>query len=135
MTDSLSSRLPPSRRSVLQAGAAAAVVGSAALLGASAWSQPRKLTFAWSQAGFCLAPVPVALERGFFEKNGLDVELLNWAGSSDQMLESLNYMVDKLGAMPYTTQNANPDFTSSGSVAGTAWLYYANQDKNPYAHY
>ncbi len=89
MTDSLSSRLPPSRRSVLQAGAAAAVVGSAALLGASAWSQPRKLTFAWSQAGFCLAPVPVALERGFFEKNGLDVELLNWAGSSDQMLEAL----------------------------------------------
>jgi len=55
--------------------------------------------------------------------------------SSDQMLESLNYMVDKLGAMPYATQNANPDFTSSGSVAGTAWLYYANQDKNPYAHY
>lgn len=55
--------------------------------------------------------------------------------SSDQMLESLNYMVDKLGAMPYATQNANPDFTSSGSVAGTAWLYYANQGKNPYAHY
>lgn len=54
--------------------------------------------------------------------------------SSDQMLESLNYMVDKLGAMPYATQNANPDFTSSGSVAGTAWLYYANQGRNPYAH-
>jgi NitT/TauT family transport system substrate-binding protein len=33
--------------------------------------------------------VPVALERGYFEKNGLDVDLLNWAGSTDQMLESL----------------------------------------------
>lgn len=55
--------------------------------------------------------------------------------SADQMLESLNYMVDKLGSMPYATQNGNPDFTSSGSAAGTAWLYYANQGKNPYAHY
>lgn len=55
--------------------------------------------------------------------------------SADRMLESLNYMVDKLGSMPYATRNGNPDFTSSGSVAGTAWLYYANQGKNPYAHY
>jgi ribosomal protein L21E len=55
--------------------------------------------------------------------------------SADDMLESLNYMVDKLGSMPYATRNANPDFTSSGSVAGTAWLYYANRGKNPYAHY
>lgn len=54
---------------------------------------------------------------------------------ADQMLESLNYMVDKLGSMPYATRSPNPDFTSSGSVAGTAWLYYANQRKNPYAHY
>lgn len=51
------------------------------------------------------------------------------------ILESMNYMVDKLKNMPYATQNANADFTSSGSVAGTAWLYFANQGKNPYAHY
>ena len=51
------------------------------------------------------------------------------------ILESMNYMVDKLKSMPYATQNGNPDFTSSGSVAGTAWLYFANQNKNPYAHY
>ena len=54
---------------------------------------------------------------------------------AEEILESLRYMVDKLGAMPYATRSANPDFTSSGSVAGTAWLYYANQNKNPYAHY
>ena len=51
------------------------------------------------------------------------------------ILESMNYMVDKLHAMPYATQNSNPDFTSTGSVAGTAWLYFANQNNNPYAHY
>ncbi|MET0406274.1 MAG: hypothetical protein ABW123_27900 [Cystobacter sp.] len=55
--------------------------------------------------------------------------------TADDMLESLNYMVDKLHNMPYATQNPNADFTSSGSVAGTAWLYYAHQGKNPYAHY
>lgn len=55
--------------------------------------------------------------------------------TASDMLESLNYMVDKLHNMPYATRNGNPDFTSSGSVAGTAWLYYANQGKNPYAHY
>ena len=55
--------------------------------------------------------------------------------TASQMLESLNYMTDKLGSMPYATRNTNPDFTSSGSVAGTAWLYYANRNKNPYAHY
>jgi hypothetical protein len=54
---------------------------------------------------------------------------------ASQMLESLNYMIDKLGSMPYATRNTNADFTSSGSVAGTAWLYYANRNKNPYAHY
>lgn len=75
-----------SRRSMLRKAGA---VGAAALWGPRAWSQPRKLTFAWSQAGFCLAPVPVALERGIFERNGLDVELLNWAGSADQLLEAL----------------------------------------------
>jgi len=77
------------RRRVLHGASAAAVAASAGLLASRAWSQPRKLTFAWSQAGFCLTPVPVALERGFFERNGLDVELVNWAGAADQLLEAL----------------------------------------------
>ncbi|MDQ1835070.1 hypothetical protein [Massilia scottii] len=55
--------------------------------------------------------------------------------TADDILKSMNYMVDKLHGMPYATQNTNPDFTSSGSVAGTAWLYYANRGRNPYAHY
>lgn len=81
------------RRNVLRAGAAAALAGAGgALLVPSAWSAPvakRKLTFAWSSIAFCLSPVVVAQERGIFEKNGLDVELLNWGGSTDQLLEAL----------------------------------------------
>ncbi|WP_296945639.1 hypothetical protein [uncultured Massilia sp.] len=55
--------------------------------------------------------------------------------TADDMLESLNYMAGKLHAMPYATRNGNADFTSSGSVAGTAWQYFALQRKNPYAHF
>lgn len=79
-----------SRRSLLRAGTLAGVAGSAGALATRAWGQPRKkITFAWSQSGYCQSPIPVALERGFFEKNGLDVESLNWAGSADQLLEAM----------------------------------------------
>ncbi|MFT4268592.1 MAG: ABC transporter substrate-binding protein [Xenophilus sp.] len=77
------------RRRLLRNAAVAAAGTGAAFLSLQARSAGRKITFAWSQAGFCLSPVPVALERGIFERNGLDVELLNWAGSADQLLEAL----------------------------------------------
>lgn len=80
-------KLPtPSRRRLLQAGAAATVAGLAA---PHAFSASRKLTFAWNANAFCLTPVVVALERGYFQRNGLDVELVNYTGSTDQLLESL----------------------------------------------
>lgn len=78
-----------SRRQWLRAGGAAAVAATGGLLASRAWSQPRKLTFAWNANAFCLSPVVVAQERGFFEKNGLQVELINYTGSTDQLLESL----------------------------------------------
>lgn len=78
-----------SRRHVLRAGGAAAVIASSGLLASRAWSQPRKLSFAWNAIAFCLSPVVVAQERGFFEKNGLQVDLVNYTGSTDQLLESL----------------------------------------------
>ncbi|QHI96715.1 ABC transporter substrate-binding protein [Xylophilus rhododendri] len=75
-----------SRRRLLAAGA----VVPAGVLASRVRAQPRKkITFAWSQSGYCQAPIPVALERGYFEKNGLDVESLNWAGSADQLLEAM----------------------------------------------
>ena len=81
-----------SRRSILRAGGAVALAGlGGALAAGNAWSSstPQKVTFAWSAVAFCLSPVVVAQEKGFFEKNGLQVELLNWGGSTDQLLESL----------------------------------------------
>ena len=79
-----------SRRGALRLGAAA-TVAAGGLLTARAWSQqpPRKLTFAWNAAAFCLSPVLVAQERGYFERNGLQIDLINYTGSTDQLLESL----------------------------------------------
>lgn len=81
----------PERRRVLRAAGAAAVAASVGTLATRVWAAPerRKLTFAWNANAFCLSPVVVAQERGYFEKNGLDVELVNYTGSTDQLLESL----------------------------------------------
>lgn len=86
---------------------------------------PSAAPFVWSEGS--LGAV-MAMRQG--------ASAMTCAGNiSGDILESMNYMLDKLNNMPYATRNGNADFTSSGSVAGTAWLYYANQGKNPYAHY
>ncbi|EON20757.1 ABC transporter substrate-binding protein [Cupriavidus necator] len=79
----------PRRRSVLRLAGAAAIAAPSLILGRQAWSAPRKLTFAWNQNAFCLTPIVVAQEKGFFEKNGLQVDLINYSGSTDQLLESI----------------------------------------------
>lgn len=85
-------RVPPralSRRGLIRGTVAAAAVGSFGILSSRAFGAPRKLTFAWNATAFCLSPVLVAQERGYFERNGLEVELVNFGGSTDQLLESL----------------------------------------------
>lgn len=86
---------------------------------------PSSSPFVWSEGS--LGAV-MAMKQG--------ASTMTCAGNTAaNIAESMNYMVDKLYNMPYATQNSNADFTSSGSVAGTAWLYFANQNKNPYVHY
>ena len=50
---------------------------------------PRKLRLSWNAGAVCLAPVPVAIDNGFFQKQNLDVELVNYSGSTDQLLEAI----------------------------------------------
>ncbi|MDR0379670.1 MAG: ABC transporter substrate-binding protein, partial [Candidatus Accumulibacter sp.] len=85
----------PGRRALL---AAAPVVLAAPLfgIGGTALAQtiaPDKkripLSFAWNQTSFCLTPIAVAKDAGIFEKNGLDVSLINYSGSTDQLLEAI----------------------------------------------
>jgi NitT/TauT family transport system substrate-binding protein len=49
----------------------------------------KKVTFAWNAGAPCLLAVTVAQDKGFFAKHGLDVDLINYAGSTDQLLETL----------------------------------------------
>ncbi|PKU22489.1 ABC transporter substrate-binding protein [Telmatospirillum siberiense] len=54
---------------------------------------PDKLTpikFAWNGNAICHAPIPLALNSGIFRKYNLDVELISYAGSTDQLLESIS---------------------------------------------
>jgi NitT/TauT family transport system substrate-binding protein len=50
---------------------------------------PRKLKLSWNAGAVCLATLPVAIDHGFFEKQNLDVELVNYSGSTDQLLEAI----------------------------------------------
>ncbi|PLZ03598.1 ABC transporter substrate-binding protein [Burkholderia sp. WAC0059] len=74
-------------------------MGGAALISGAALSlAPRRaraddgrklLTLSWNAGAICTAPVPVAVQQGFFTKHGLDVNLVNFSGSTDQLLESI----------------------------------------------
>jgi NitT/TauT family transport system substrate-binding protein len=99
--DIIEPEAPPSRpaftrRRVLAGGVAVAAAAS----GVYAASRPapllrnakgqRKLTLAWNANAICLAPALLAKEQGIYERFGLDVDLMNFAGSTDQMLEAIS---------------------------------------------
>ena len=104
------------RRTLLRSGAAAALAAPLGVIGAQALpfraatpaidfsefpicrtasdtppiaGAPRKLKLSWNAGAVCLAPVPIAIEYGFFQKHNLDVELVNYSGSTDQLLEAI----------------------------------------------
>jgi sulfonate transport system substrate-binding protein len=111
-----SKKSPIDRRTLLQAGLAAAFAGPAGVLGAQAFSPraivpgidfsqfplcktasdapaltgaPRKLKLSWNAGAVCLAAIPAGIDHGFFQKQNLDIELDNFAGSTDQLLEAI----------------------------------------------
>jgi NitT/TauT family transport system substrate-binding protein len=83
------------RRRALLFGAAAASAGAAipASLAAppvvSETGSRTRIKFTWNQTALCTSAVPIAVDRGIFDKHGLDVELVNFGGSTDQLLEAI----------------------------------------------
>lgn len=83
-----------SRRHLLLASAAAGVAAP----GLKSWAAdveplagpPRKITLAWMPSALCHIAVPVADKRGISKKHNLDVEFINWAGSTDVLLEAIS---------------------------------------------
>jgi NitT/TauT family transport system substrate-binding protein len=104
------------RRALLGGGIALAVAGPAGVIGAEAFSPraitpaidfsqfpickiasegtpltgaPRKLRLSWNAGAVCLAAIPAGIDHGFFQKQNLEIELDNFAGSTDQLLEAI----------------------------------------------
>jgi NitT/TauT family transport system substrate-binding protein len=61
----------------------------AAMTGERRAGAPRALTLAWNATSVCTAAAPVAKERGVFAKHGLDVDFINFGGSTEQLLEAI----------------------------------------------
>jgi NitT/TauT family transport system substrate-binding protein len=52
-------------------------------------SQKRALKLTWNANAICTVGVPVAQQKGYFSKRNLDVDLINFGGSTDQLLEAI----------------------------------------------
>jgi NitT/TauT family transport system substrate-binding protein len=51
---------------------------------------PVPLKLAWSAGSVCLGPVAMAVKDGIFARHNLSVELVNFAGSTDVLLEAIS---------------------------------------------
>src|SRR5690242_3251791 len=61
----------------------------AAVTGERLSGPPRALKLAWNAGAVCTAAAPVAKERGVFAKHNLDVDFINFGGSTEQLLEAI----------------------------------------------
>jgi hypothetical protein len=60
-------------------------------------------------------------------------DVQNCNGTKLSNFESaLDTLTQKDGGVPYAVQSSNPDFSSSSSIAGTAWKYFFQKDFNPF---
>ena len=57
---------------------------------AAAVGPAKKLKLTWNANAICTVGVPVADQRGIFARHGLEVELVNFGGSTDQLLEAIS---------------------------------------------
>jgi len=50
---------------------------------------PRQVKLAWNANAACTVAAPIAKERGIFASHNLDVEFVNFGGTTDQLLEAI----------------------------------------------
>ena len=61
----------------------------AAASGEALQGPPRQIKLAWNANAACTVAAAVAKERGIFAKHNLDVDFVNFGGSTDQLLEAI----------------------------------------------
>ncbi len=87
--------------------------------------------FVWTEGtlGYVLAAQIVAQQTGkkqVCERYGARYD-------HQDLLKAMGRLQDEHGGVPYATRNRVPrDFNPDASVAGTAWLYFANRGFNPF---
>ncbi|MES2527825.1 MAG: hypothetical protein V4598_12095 [Bdellovibrionota bacterium] len=82
---------------------------------------PGKYEFVWSEG--TLGQV-MAMEKAGFECG---------PKKAKELISSVQKMKRADGGIGYATTTTNPDFTTSSSVAGTAWMYFASNSINPFS--
>jgi NitT/TauT family transport system substrate-binding protein len=89
------SSAPVSRRALLRVASVAGAVAPLGVLatrvfaGSAILPAPKSLKLTWNASAICTASVPVAISQGIFSKYYLNVELINFGGSTDQLLEAI----------------------------------------------
>ena len=80
-----------SRRTLLVGGVSAALAAPFLPrgLGVQAQSAAKPIKIAWNTGAVCSAPVGYAIEKGIFAKHGIAGETVNFAGSTEQLLEAI----------------------------------------------
>jgi NitT/TauT family transport system substrate-binding protein len=68
---------------------ASPVCKAAASVPVTVSSERRSLKLTWNANAICTVGVPVARQKGYFSKRNLDVDLINFGGSTDQLLEAI----------------------------------------------
>jgi NitT/TauT family transport system substrate-binding protein len=76
-------------RVALPPGLGAPPICKSAVVPVTVVSQRRKVKLTWNATAICTVGVPVAQTKGYFTKRNLDVELINFGGSTDQLLEAI----------------------------------------------
>ena len=76
-------------RAGLAAGLSETEICRTALVAPVVLPTTKKLKLTWNATAVCTVGVPTALTKGFFERHNLDVELVNFGGSTDQLLEAI----------------------------------------------
>jgi hypothetical protein len=88
--------------------------------------RPASSEFVWSEG---TAGQILAMTR----HNDLNKETLTCKGhKTTNFLDNIKKMKKEDGGIAYSTSTPNPDFTTSSSVAGTVWYYFASNNINPF---
>ena len=83
-----------SRRGILKTAGAAGVAASLGVVGkrffiGTAAAEPVKVRLSWTEVAACHSPVAFGAAKGFFQKQGVDIELYNQGSTGQTLIQSL----------------------------------------------